>query len=416
MINPLKYFFWSCAGTTISLIKTEDCETEHSKYVGIGAAVFLTGVLAGVAASYAFSTVFNSVGWAVAFGAFWGLMIFNLDRYLVLSIRAKAPKDVVTWHDILRDWGRVLALALPRVLLAALLAIVIAKPLELLIFEDEITLEMEALRVDQAKEFQRGLEAELDGGAGATIAARIEKLKQENRQLEEQILAKEREQQQARQTAVDEALGLATLPPGEGEVFKLKEKIAKAKETEAQEFIKPKCELLTLNNDRIKAMVEQQARLERQAEQMSQNTDGLATRLQAFSRLTEKNMVVWYSNLLIVSIILILEIAPILTKVYAGYGPYDKLVDVSELKVYLAKDQELEDIKSHIDEHRGAYGRRKKVLADIQEWVLKDTMDEANSAKQGSEAQVNLRRAKQTLIQQATLGLTHTSENGHNED
>jgi hypothetical protein len=413
MLNPLKQFFWACSGATMSLMKTKDCETEHSKYVGIGAAVFLTGVLAAVASTYAFSTVFDSFGWSVAFGIFWGLMIFNLDRYLVLSIRNKPPLQNRGLSDKLWHWGGVLLVALPRVLLAALLAIVITKPLELLIFKEEIALEMPSLQVDQAKRFQQQLETELDDGDGTTLAARIKKLQDENNEIEKQIAAKQADQQAARQAAVDEALGLATLPAGEGRVFELKKKIADAKEREAAEFIAPKQKLLELNNHQIQTLTQQQQTLAQQAQQLSLGTNGLATQLQAFSRLTQKNQVVRQADWVIMAIILILEIAPILTKFYAKYGPYDKLLDLAEEKVYLAKEAELEDFKRKLELDRESFGRKEQAVRDIQESVIDDTMHETRNAKSGSESYVYLHNAKIDLIQTATDSLTTATENGN---
>jgi hypothetical protein len=57
-------------------------------------------------------------------------MIFNLDRYIVLSM-----KSFGKWW---RDW----LVALPRIALAVLLALVISKPLEMKIFEKEIKAEL----------------------------------------------------------------------------------------------------------------------------------------------------------------------------------------------------------------------------------------------------------------------------------
>jgi hypothetical protein len=413
MLNLLKHFFWACSGPTISLLRTKDCETEHSKYVGIGAAVFLTGVLAAVAATYAFSTVFHSRTGAVVLGIFWGAMIFNLDRYLVLSIRNKPPLSNAGWSARLGHWIGVLLVALPRVALAALLAVVITKPLELLIFKDEIALEMPSLQADQAKQFQQELETELTNSNGTTLAARIQNLKNENKQLEDQIKAKQTEQQNARQIAVDEALGLATLPPGEGRVFELKKKIADAKETEAQEFIKPKQNLIKINNDQIQALTLQQQELEKRAGQLSQGTNGLATQLQAFSRLTKKNSAIWQADWVIMAIVLILELAPILTKFYARYGPYDKLVDVAEEKVYRMKELELEDLQHDIETHRESYDKRKQVLRDIQDTVRNETLEEIRNPKLGSQSFTNLQRAKTTLIETATYDLTHSNENGN---
>ena len=123
-MEKLKQFFWVCSGVHIPLLKKS--EVESSKYAGIGATIFFTGIFAAVAASYALYTVFDN-GWiATAFGMVWGLMIFNLDRYIVSSMRKEG--------NTLREFKT----ALPRIILAVLISIVIAKPLEMKIFEKEI--------------------------------------------------------------------------------------------------------------------------------------------------------------------------------------------------------------------------------------------------------------------------------------
>ena len=82
--------------------------------------------MATIAASYALFTVFDNTYIAIAFGLVWGLLIFNLDRFIVSTIKKSNSK----WKEI---WQ-----ATPRILLAIIIAIVIAKPLELKIFEKEI--------------------------------------------------------------------------------------------------------------------------------------------------------------------------------------------------------------------------------------------------------------------------------------
>jgi hypothetical protein len=403
MINPLKHFLWTCSGATISILKTKECETEHSKYVGVGAAVFLTGVLAGVAASYAFSTVFDSISWAVAFGAFWGVMIFNLDRYLVLSIRKKAPNAAAAWGERLKNWGGVFILVAPRMLLAALLAMVIAKPLELLIFKDEILVEMQGLQAERATEVKQSLDDK-----------EIERLDKEIQQLKDQNKKEQEELDAATRRASDENAGLISgHPPGMGTHYGVEMQNVAEKKREVDKSIADRNKRIDLLMEQFLNLSKEKIDNEQKAAEKSHDTDGLATHLQAFSRLTQKNSVVEYANLLIMAIILILEVAPILTKVYADYGPYDKFVDIAEQKVYLAKQQELDDFKTEMEERRDSYGRRKEVLTDIQKWVMKDTMDETQNAKQGSESQVNLRRARINLIEQATVGLTHKSDNGN---
>lgn len=121
----MKKFFWWCAGADDTIL--EKCsKAEHTKYAGVGATVFFTGLLASISGGYALYTVFDSAVMAVAFGLLWGAVIFNLDRFIVSTIR----KEGRFWKELL--------MVTPRILLALVLAIVISKPLELKIFDKEI--------------------------------------------------------------------------------------------------------------------------------------------------------------------------------------------------------------------------------------------------------------------------------------
>ena len=121
----LKQFFIICSGADTDILKK--CSIgEQNKYAGIGATVFFTAVMATIAASYALYTVFDTLYSAIFFGLIWGLLIFNLDRYIVSTIK---KRDNVI-DEIIQ--------ASPRILLAVIIAIVISKPLELKIFEKEI--------------------------------------------------------------------------------------------------------------------------------------------------------------------------------------------------------------------------------------------------------------------------------------
>ena len=127
-MEKLKTFFWYCSGADTKLL--QQCDTDSSKYVGIGATIFFTGLFAALSAAYAFFTVFDSYIIASILGLVWGLMIFNLDRFIVSSMR----KSGKFWSEF--------GLATPRILLAVLISIVIARPLELKIFEKEINAEL----------------------------------------------------------------------------------------------------------------------------------------------------------------------------------------------------------------------------------------------------------------------------------
>ena len=123
-MKKISTFFLFASGADLQLL--DQCPTEKSKHIGIGGTIFFTGLFAALAAGYALFTVFDNYYIAGALGIIWGLMIFNLDRFIVSSIR-KEEKP-----------GRELWSALPRLLLAIIISLIIAKPLELKIFAKEI--------------------------------------------------------------------------------------------------------------------------------------------------------------------------------------------------------------------------------------------------------------------------------------
>lgn len=121
----LQSFFILCSGADKNLI--ESCsDDEKTKYVGIGAPVFFTAVMVFTASSYALFTVFDNPFLAMGFGIVWGLLIFNLDRFIVSTIRKRDCFSSEFFQ------------ATPRIILAIIIAIVISKPLQIKIFEKEI--------------------------------------------------------------------------------------------------------------------------------------------------------------------------------------------------------------------------------------------------------------------------------------
>ena len=84
----LKKFFIICSGSDSDIL--DNCSNgEQNKYAGIGATVFFTAVMAFIAASYALYTVFDNYYTAIGFGLIWGLLIFNLDRFIVSTIKKR---------------------------------------------------------------------------------------------------------------------------------------------------------------------------------------------------------------------------------------------------------------------------------------------------------------------------------------
>ena len=132
-------FFIKCSGANreiLAEVPRNYLETEKTKFVGIGGTIFFTACLAFVSSSFALYTFVNDITVGeiiidklmicISFGMIWAFMIFNLDRYIVSSMRKEG------------SWKNQLIRAFPRILIAVLFAVVISKPLELEIFRTEI--------------------------------------------------------------------------------------------------------------------------------------------------------------------------------------------------------------------------------------------------------------------------------------
>ena len=117
--------FIFCSGASVDLL--EKCPRfETTKYVCIGLTVFFTALLAVISSFFAFSLIFNDIPLTILFSLLWGAIIFNLDRYIVSTMRHDENK--------FKDFIKII----PRLIVAFLIAIIISKPLEIQIFKNEI--------------------------------------------------------------------------------------------------------------------------------------------------------------------------------------------------------------------------------------------------------------------------------------
>src|SRR5262245_20626767 len=133
--NLLKRFFLMCSGATPELLYTPSCITELNKYAMLGALICFTAGVAVLSGGYAAYTAFREIAVATALGVLWGLFIFTLDRLIVSGIRKQKHEPNDTWSVWFGKSLRGIRQAFPRLVLAVFLALVIATPLELKLFE-----------------------------------------------------------------------------------------------------------------------------------------------------------------------------------------------------------------------------------------------------------------------------------------
>jgi hypothetical protein len=306
-MERLKHFFWLCSGVHIPMLKK--CEVESSKYAGIGATIFFTGVFAALAASYALYTVFDNAWIASALGLVWGLMIFNLDRYIVSSMRKE--------KNSMREFRT----ALPRIILAVLISIVIAKPLEMKIFDKEIQSELIIMEQQTYTAQENEIKMRFQTGQ-ETLRGEIALLKNEI----EVKTAKRDELDSIAQVEADGTGG--TRKRNAGPIYKIKKADADRVNNELQELvgknsllIRQKQQALTAIDSIISAGIGSLTR---------QKLDGPASRMEALSRITAKSDAIWWAHWFIVLLFIAVETAPVFVKLISGQGPYDQLLKTEE--------------------------------------------------------------------------------------
>lgn len=316
----LKNFFLLCSGVDRNLL--DGCSPgEQTKFVGIGATVFFTAVMAFLSSAYALFTVFDQVVPAIVFGIVWGLLIFNLDRFIVSTLRKRD------------GFGREFLQATPRIVLAVIIAIVISKPLEIKIFEKEIDTvllkEKNAMALANKQQVSTYFKSDL------------EQNKLETEKLKAEITAKEKEVNALYDTYIAEAEGTkGTLKIGKGPVFK--EKIAKhdLARAELDTLRKRNLEKISANEQKAKTLHADLDKKVSDGQPVIDGFDGLMARINALGKLPAT------PSLFIMLLFLAIETAPILAKLMSPKGEYDfKLEDLeTALSATLSQDKYQRDL------------------------------------------------------------------------
>ena len=183
--NAIMRFLWKAAGGDKYLLE-QATYSDQVKYMCLGGIVFATGAMAGLAGGYAFYTIFSPRGSAldtvrqkkfaefnqeaiqqmtkdaiasfhtqeilvpilsIVFGIIWGLIIFNIDRFIVTSTGKGDGTEKITWEEFKG--------AIPRILMGAIIAITISKPVEIRMFKTEIDNKLYEKQLDLQKEFEK---------------------------------------------------------------------------------------------------------------------------------------------------------------------------------------------------------------------------------------------------------------------
>ena len=293
----LKQFFILCSGADSKILNTCS-EGEQNKYVGVGATVFFTAVMAFIASAYALYTVFDNLFTSLFFGFIWGLLIFNLDRFIVSTIKKR--------DSFIDEFIQ----ASPRIILAVIIAIVISKPLELKIFQKEIDQvlleEKNQMTLNNQEEIAKQYSPEI-----ATLNSEIENLKNEVKNKETEVNA-------LYDTYISEAEGTAgTMKLGKGPVYKEKREKHDASLAELQQLKESNTNKIALLESKIVELSCNYEQHVSETQPIIDNFDGLMARVNALGELP------WLPSFFIFLLFLAIETSPIFAKLLSPKVEYD---------------------------------------------------------------------------------------------
>ncbi len=337
-------FLWWCAGAHQQLLK--EFPSEHSKYSGLGGVILATFVLASISAGYAVYSVFGSWGWTIIFGLIWGLIIFNFDRFLVSTMRKYGVSK-----------RRQLWMAVPRIALALLIGITIARPLELKIFEKEIDTKVTENIHKKIQMNDSLLHIENQALMQETTAGR-DRLYARKLNIEDTL-------HRLQQAYVQEADGTGgSLQRGIDNLTRLKLSAYNA----ARVQFAP--ELQQLGNDiRTQDSLLQIANHSLEDKRKKYEADtraniGFLERNKALSDLSGEEPSVFWTSLLLSLLIILIEVGPILSKLIMPVGPYDIALAKEELTNMAAAENEMRKDKELVSEKKRSFYQKQKEMSD----------------------------------------------------
>jgi hypothetical protein len=337
-------FLWWCAGAHQKLVK--QFPSEHTKYAGLGGVILATFVLATLSSGYAVYSVFGNWLWTIAFALIWGLIIFNFDRFLVSTMRKYGvSKSKQVW------------MAIPRLALALLIGLTIARPLELKIFEKEIAVKM-----------QENLHHKIQNNDSL--------LQIENKLLMQDATA-ERQRLTSRKTAMEDSLAQlqsAYIQEADGTGGSGRRGIEKLTHLKMDAYNQAQLqfgpEMRSVDSGiRIQDSILSTAKsgLEQHRKDYASTVaanQGFLERNKALSDLSDQESSVWWTSTLLSLLIILIEIGPILSKLIMPVGPYDIALAKEELLQMAEDENQMRKSKEVMFEKRKHFYQKQKEMSE----------------------------------------------------
>jgi len=338
--NWITKILWKAAGADEYILK-RSTYSDHVKYATLGGIVCATGFMAALAGGYAFYIIFKEKAAAITentsqlveqsadiktallsilFGIIWGLIIFNIDRFIVASTGKGDGTDAITWSEFRG--------AIPRIIMGIIIAITISKPVELRMFETEIDVKLHEKQQEEYTKQMKKVEM--------NFRPEVERIEDEIEALRSEI-SLQRENLERKTTIFQAEMdGLSgSGKKGKGPSAREKERERDLAQSELDALIaknEPKIESLIED----KKVEEKKIKLEKaKAENVANSLNGLLQRLHIAHEIAG-----FWITLFITLLFMAIELTPIFFKMMLIKSPYDFMND--NLKALLKAEQGIE--------------------------------------------------------------------------
>jgi hypothetical protein len=317
--SPVMRLFWRAAGADRYILE-RSTYGDQVKYLCLGGIIVATGLMAGLAGGYAFYTIFEPRGNAinsfktaadiggsydainvgtmiksVVFGVIWGLIIFNIDRFIISSTGKGDGTEEIT--------GKEFKGALPRLFMGAIIAMTISKPVEIRMFKTEIDIKLHEKQIEQ----QQSYKAKTD----SIFNSELSKKDKEIEKTETKLNSMRARYQTLEMNYIEEARMIAVGPRALAIKDQMNELAGDIKKLEIDpDYLRVKKEKDGIEEKRELALS--------QSERYASGLDGLLERIKISHEISGP-VISWFITLLFMAI----ELTPIFFKLMLIKSPYD---------------------------------------------------------------------------------------------
>ena len=319
---------WKAAGGDKYILE-RTTYSDQVKYACLGGIIVATGGIAALAGGYAFYTIFSPKGSALIdkihyptvilsmfFGCIWGLIIFNIDRFIVTSAGKGDGTEKITWEEIKG--------AIPRIIMGAIIALTISKPIEIRIFETEIK--------SALYEEQLILQKDFEIRTRKTFEDRLKDLYNENGEIQVRI------DDYLRKITIKDSLYNIETANGQGGRIAGEGPVAIALKNERDRLKVEMENFAAMNKDKTDDIANRRKQINAELtaalsnnKVVSDGLDGLLERIKLSHKVAAKNQdgsygTPWVSYF-ITLLFLVIELTPIFFKLMLTKTPYDYLTE-----------------------------------------------------------------------------------------